>query len=69
MQDNRGPHDRKLTPQELADHLQVPVSWVYKHTRERGPGAMPFHKLGKYCRFDLAEVLEWSQKRAADAHY
>lgn len=59
-------YDRELTPQDLAERLQVPVSWVYKQTRTRGPGSMPFHKLGKYCRFNLAEVLEWSAKRAGE---
>jgi hypothetical protein len=61
---NTDSDDRKLNPDELAARLQVPISWVYKQTRERGPDAMPFLKVGKYCRFELEKVLEWSRRRS-----
>ena len=48
-----------LTPEELADRLQVPRSWVYEQSRM---GNIPTHRLGRYIRFDLHEVLE-SQKK------
>ena len=48
-----------LTAEELADHLKVPVSWVYEQSRQ---GNIPTHRLGRYIRFDLHEVLA-SQKK------
>ncbi len=48
-----------LTPEELADRLQVPRSWVYEQSRQ---GNIPTHRLGRYIRFDLHEVLA-SQKK------
>ncbi|MCH7570123.1 MAG: hypothetical protein IH919_06080, partial [Deltaproteobacteria bacterium] len=45
--------------EELADRLQVPLSWVYEQSRM---GNIPTHRLGRYIRFDLHEVLE-SQKK------
>ena len=43
-----------LTPDELAEKLKVPVSWVYEQS---GQGKIPTHKIGKYIRFDISEVL------------
>jgi hypothetical protein len=43
-----------LDPGELADKMKVPVSWVYEQSRL---GKIPTHRLGKYLRFDLHEVL------------
>jgi excisionase family DNA binding protein len=48
-----------LTPDELADKLKIPVSWVYEQSRQN---KIPTHHLGRYIRFDLGEVLE-SQKK------
>ena len=48
-----------LEPEELAQRLKVPVSWVYEQSRQ---GNIPTHRLGRYVRFDLGEVLE-SQKK------
>jgi hypothetical protein len=47
-----------LNPEALADKLNVPVSWVYEQSRQ---GAIPTHRLGRYIRFSLMEVLD-SQK-------
>jgi len=52
-------HDQLLTPEELADRLRMPISWVYEQSRL---GNIPKHKLGKYIRFNLYEVLA-SQKK------
>ena len=49
-----------LTSEELADRLKVPVSWVYEQSRQ---GNIPKHKLGRYIRFDLQEVID-SQKNS-----
>ena len=48
-----------LTPEELADGLKVPLSWVYEQSRM---GNIPTHRIGRYLRFDLHEVLA-SQKK------
>jgi excisionase family DNA binding protein len=48
-----------LTPEELAGKLKIPVSWVYEQSRQN---KIPTHRLGRYIRFDLEEVLE-SQKK------
>ncbi|MBI2361025.1 MAG: helix-turn-helix domain-containing protein, partial [Deltaproteobacteria bacterium] len=44
-----------LTPEELAERLKVPLSWVYEQSRQ---GKIPTHRIGRYIRFDLCEVLE-----------
>ena len=48
-----------LEPEELARKLKVPVSWVYEQSRM---GKIPTHRIGKYLRFDLQEVID-SQTR------
>ena len=48
-----------LTPEQLAKKLKLPVSWIYEQSRL---GNIPTHKLGRYIRFDLHEVLA-SQKK------
>lgn len=48
-----------LTIRQVADLLQVPVSWVYGRTRKRSLERIPGYRLGKYWRFDRAEVLAW----------
>jgi excisionase family DNA binding protein len=56
---NRNGHDSPLlTPEQLAEKLSVPRSWVYEQSRQ---GNIPTHRLGKYLRFNLAEVM--SHKR------
>ena len=52
-----------LTVNELAESLSVKKSWVYRYSRETGPGAMPMIKVGKYCRFVLDDVLEWLKRQ------
>jgi excisionase family DNA binding protein len=52
-----------LSVHDVADLLQVPVSWVYGHTRDRCPDRIPGFRLGKYWRFDEADVLAWIQRR------
>jgi excisionase family DNA binding protein len=52
-----------LTVKELAKLWQVPVSWIYAHTRQSGPDAIPTVRIGKYCRFDRQAVQEWLQAR------
>ena len=47
-----------FTPEELAERMKLPVSWVYEQSRQ---GNIPTHRIGRYLRFSLTEVLE-SQK-------
>lgn len=48
-----------LTVQQIAELLQVPVSWVYGRLRKRSLEKLPGYRLGKYWRFDKEEVLAW----------
>ena len=62
----RGRNDiqnRLLTIHDVADLLQVPTSWVYEHTRQRSVNRIPGIRLGKYWRFERADVEAW-----IDAH-
>lgn len=43
-----------LKVQEVADALNVPTSWVYKKAEQ---GVLPCVRVGRYLRFDLAEVM------------
>ena len=56
---------RLLTVHEVADLLQVPVSWVYGRTRKRSAECLPGYRLGKYWRFEKAEVLDWVARHKA----
>jgi hypothetical protein len=60
------PDESLLSPQELAQRLKVPVSWVYEQTRKRagihGPGVMPHIKMRKYLRFAWSDVVPWLRK-------
>ncbi len=51
-----------VTVKELAQILQVPVSWIYDRTRQ-GPKAIPFVKVGKYIRFDPEEVVRFFRQK------
>ena len=52
-----------LTPEQLAERLAVPVSWVREKTRERGrvrdEDPLPVVRLGKYVRFLWKDVEAW----------
>ncbi len=54
--------DKLLTVSDVAQLLGVPVSWVYGRTRARGIERIPHVKLGKYLRFDAAEIRGWVAK-------
>jgi excisionase family DNA binding protein len=65
-EENHGKH--LLTVQEVADLLQVPVSWVYGRTRKRSSERIPGYRLGKYWRFRQEEVLAWVEAQRRDVH-
>jgi len=52
-----------LTVHEVADLLQVPVSWVYGQLRERCTEPLPGYRIGKYWRFRASEILLWVESR------
>lgn len=59
-----------LTVGEVAELLQVPISWVYERTRRRCPGRIPGFRLGKYWRFSSEDVTAWlAAKRTNDYHH
>ncbi|MCD4781729.1 MAG: helix-turn-helix domain-containing protein [Candidatus Omnitrophica bacterium] len=47
-----------LNVKELAEILNVPVSWIYQRTC-MGPKSIPYYKMGKHIRFDIDEVKEF----------
>ena len=56
--------ERLVGPKELADILQVPISWIYQRTR-LGPEAIPFIRVGRYVRFDPQQVIAFLKERQA----
>jgi len=48
--------DRLLDAKAIAERLGVPESWVRESARS---GAIPHVKLGRYVRFDQADVEAW----------
>ncbi len=55
-----------LTVRQVAELLQVPVSWVYGRMRKRSLEQLPAYRLGKYWRFDRNEVLAWVVRHQAN---
>jgi excisionase family DNA binding protein len=49
-----------ISIKEMAEKLNVPVSWLYSRTRTND---IPHYKVGKYVRFDQAEVWEWLKQQ------
>jgi excisionase family DNA binding protein len=53
--------DRWLTPRELSELLQIPISTLYQWTyKSVGP---PSHKIGRHVRYRLSEVNEWAMSK------
>jgi excisionase family DNA binding protein len=44
---------RRMTAKQMAEHLQVPESWISSEARA---GRIPKEKVGRYIRFDPAAV-------------
>jgi len=51
--------EKLLGAKELAEHLNVDVSWVYEQSRQ---GNIPTIRIGRYIRFNLQEVLASQQE-------
>jgi excisionase family DNA binding protein len=54
--------ERLLTAAEVAELLAVPESWVRQETRA---GRLPHLQLGRYKRYERAEVLAWVEGQRA----
>jgi excisionase family DNA binding protein len=52
--------DRLLTADEVAELLGVPEGWVRERTRA---GQLPHVALGRYRRYDRADVLAWVEEQ------
>jgi len=52
-----------LSVEDVAEILNVPISWVYERTRRRELNRLPGFRLGKYWRFREAEVLAWLERQ------
>src|SRR5215472_14212939 len=61
--ERRSDENRLLTVPEVAELLRVPVSWVYGRTRKRSLERLPGYRLGKYWRFNQADVLAWIERQ------
>jgi hypothetical protein len=51
-----------LTPEQLAERLQVGVNWVYEKSRTRGNhnhNPLPVLRCGRYLRFSWPDVCAW----------
>ncbi|MBT5319849.1 MAG: helix-turn-helix domain-containing protein [Chloroflexi bacterium] len=55
--------DELLTVVEVAHYLRVPVSWVYKRTRNR---EIPIRKLGGHIRIPRSELLAWVEAEGSE---
>jgi len=62
----RGDDSRLLTIRDVAELLQVPVSWVYEHTRRTCIDRMPGFRLGKYWRFSEADIRAWLRSKTQE---
>lgn len=51
---------RLLDEREVAELLHVPARWVRTAGRE---GKLPSVQLGRYRRYDLADVLAWVEQQ------
>ena len=60
---NQNGNGRLLTVEQLAERLNLPVSWIRAHTRKRSSDPIPGFRLGKYWRFREADVLVWLERR------
>jgi excisionase family DNA binding protein len=57
--------DELLTVHDAARFLSVSASRVYEHTREDADDRLPFVKLGKYLRFDRADLRAYVDAKRA----
>jgi hypothetical protein len=49
-------------PQQLAEFLGVPISFIYDRTCRGASDPIPRLKIGKYIRFDPDAVRDWLER-------
>jgi predicted DNA-binding transcriptional regulator AlpA len=56
-----------LTPAQVAERLQVGVSWIYEQTRSRASARnsdpLPHIQMGRYLRFHWPDICAWLERR------
>lgn len=54
-----------VTLQVLAKRWDLPISWLFHHTRAGASDPLPVVRLGKYVRVDLADprLADWLNRR------
>jgi excisionase family DNA binding protein len=57
---NGNGHVELFTPEQLAERMKVPVSWVYEQSRQ---GNIPTHRIGRYVRFNLTGLGKSEEKK------
>ena len=64
---SRGVHmERLLSVEEVAEFLGVPINTLYQW-RHKGTGPTAF-RVGRFLRYDAADVREWLAEQAGVAH-
>jgi excisionase family DNA binding protein len=66
---DRGDERHLLNVHEVAELLQVPVSWVYERVRKRSLERLPGYRLGKYWRFREADIQAWIERQRTGARF
>ena len=56
-----------LTPEEAAELLRVPRSWIYQHVRRRSLDRIPFVKIGRYVRIRKVDLVNYINRRTVKA--
>jgi excisionase family DNA binding protein len=64
---DRGDERHLLNVHEVAELLQVPVSWVYERERKRSLERLPGYRLGKYWRFREVDIQAWIERQRMGA--
>lgn len=53
------PFEPVLTPEQVAERLQIKAQTIYQLTRRRSLRPMPVLKVGKYLRFRWSDIERW----------
>ena len=60
-----GSEQRYLSPQELSQYLGLSIVTIYGWTSQH---KIPFVKLGRLVRFDVAEINAWMQTQKIEPY-
>lgn len=62
---NKAAEHPLLTPDDVAEFLQIPTATIYEYAR-RWNDPLPSFKIGKHVRFDHASLGAWLGRRRRD---